>query len=313
MEDKKRVIITGGGGQDARLLLEYLSDSNEYEIHYVGGEIADNVKAHYTLDLSLRKASYLLAYLRPDYWFNFAALSSPKQSCDDPIKTLHINTMGVAYQLQAIKEYAPLCRYFNAGSILETDQYGSVFDPKTPYAISKLAAHQILNFYRQQGLYAVQGILGLHESKLREGDFLFKRIVTEAKQIAVALEKQEKFEPISVYNPNSLINTSLAKDVVEIIWQSMQWDNPEDFIIQSSCPIYLREFIEKTFEKLNIDCYWSGDNLIIPDYIWNDLKPKSGVLARVENNEPPKPKSLRVPLNRYWTDSSIDKIISELV
>jgi GDPmannose 4,6-dehydratase len=311
--NKKTVIITGGGGQDSALLLEYLSDIDGYEIHYVGGDPKFPVKVHYELDLSKRVDNELLAHLRPDYWFNFAALSSPKKSCENPVGTLQVNTLAVAYQLEAIKNHSPLCRYFNAGSVLETDKYISKFDPRTPYAISKLAAHQMVNFYRQQGLYAVQGILGLHESKLRQGDFLFKNIVAKAKEIVKSIEEGERFDPIEVYNPNALINISLAKDVVEIIWEAMQWEEPEDFVVESACPIYLREFIEKTFQSLGIECYWTKDQLIFPDYAWKELKPKSAILAKGVENEPVRPKPLQSPKNTYWTNSTIDEIIKELV
>lgn len=311
---QKVVVITGGGGQSASLLAQYLSDVDGYDIHYVGGEPPVKVAVHYpNLDLRFKDNNELLARLLPDYWFNFAAISSPKESCEIPVETLQVNTLGVAYQLEALSKYAPSCRYFNAGSILETDQYASKFAPKTPYAISKLAAHQIVNFYRQAGLYAVQGILGLHESKLRRGDFLFKNIVAKAKEILRAIEEGERFDPIEVYNPNALINISLAKGVVEIIWESLQWDDPEDFIVESACPIYLREFIEKTFIKLGVECYWAKDNLIMPDYIWNDLKPKSGVLARAVEKERFDLRPLQTPKNTYWTNSGIDEIIGELV
>lgn len=312
--NKKVVVITGGRGQSANLLAQYLSDVDGYDIHYVGGEPPVKVAVHYqNFDLRFQSNNELLAHLRPDYWFNFAAISSPKESCEIPIETMQVNTMGVMYQLEALKSYAPQCRYFNAGSVLETDSYTSRFEPKTPYAISKLAAHQIINFYRQQGLYVVQGILGLHESKLRQGDFLFKNIVTKAKEIVQAIESGDKFGPIEVYNPNSLINVSLARDVVEIIWESLQWDEPEDFIVESACPIYLREFIEKTFTKLGVECYWAKDNLIMPDYIWNGLKPKSGVLAKAIENKKREVRPLLIPKNTYWTNSGIDEIINELV
>ena len=58
------------------------------------------------------------------------------------------------------------------------------FNPVSPYAVSKLYAHWMVNMYRDAyGLFCCSGILFNHESPLRGDEFVTKKIISNLAQI----------------------------------------------------------------------------------------------------------------------------------
>ena len=69
-----------------------------------------------------------------------------------PNHHLQTNCAAVLYQLEAIKDFAPSCRYYNAGS---SEEFGDVayspqdeehpIRPRSPYGAAKAAARMLMN------------------------------------------------------------------------------------------------------------------------------------------------------------------------
>ena len=76
------------------------------------------------------------------------------------------------------------------GSSKELLNENSRFDPKSPYAASKVFAHEITKIYRDSyDLFAVNGILFNHEFPLRGETFVTRKISRAVGRIAVGFKK----------------------------------------------------------------------------------------------------------------------------
>ena len=98
----------------------------------------------------------LIDTIRPDHIYNLAAQSSVGQSFINPIETIEFNTISVLNQLEAMKNCSRSTHYYQASS---SEMYGAVarlpiteltpMHPRSPYAVSKAAAHWITVSYRE--------------------------------------------------------------------------------------------------------------------------------------------------------------------
>ena len=195
--------------------------------------------------------------------------------------------MPVMYQLEAIKRFAPSCRYYNAGS---SEQWGNVdyspqdinhpCKPRSPYGVSKCAAHNMVKVWRESyGLYAVQGILLNHEGVRRGHEFVTRKISLGVARIKRAIDRGVKFDPIELGNLSAQRDWSDSEDFVDGIWKMLNqqtWDRgdekgrgfprgtilkPKEYVLSSNETHTIKEFVELAFAALNISGEWSGHGL----------------------------------------------------
>ena len=92
--------------------------------------------------------------------------------------------MGSVALLEAIRHSEKKIKYYQASS---SEMYGgrlkqklnedSPFEPKSPYAASKVFAHDLTKIYRESyDLFSVNGILFNHESPMRGETFVTRKI-----------------------------------------------------------------------------------------------------------------------------------------
>jgi len=99
---------------------------------------------------------------------------------EDEFSTINTNINGTHYLLSAVKEKAPECKFYFAGSsemfglVKETPQNENTpFHPRSPYGISKVAGFDLTRNYREAyNLFACSGILFNHESPRRRFEFV---------------------------------------------------------------------------------------------------------------------------------------------
>ncbi len=199
-------------------------------------------------------------------FYNLAAQSHVKVSFEMPVFTSQVNSIGTLNCLEAIRQTQLIdkVRFYQAstselyGEVLETQQSEKTkFNPVSPYAVSKLYAYYIVKNYKESyGMYCCNGILFNHESPRRGGTFVTKKIIEGIKKII----KGEQ-EYISLGNINSKRDWGHAKDYVKAMWLILQRDKPKDYVVSSNTTISVREFIEKSFKKKNIEISWEGEGL----------------------------------------------------
>ena len=119
--------------------------------------------------------------------YNLAAQSFVATSFNSPVNTSNITGIGTLRILESIRNFNPKIKFYQAsssemyGEILEKYQNETTpFNPRSPYAISKVFAHFMTKNYREAyNMFAVSGILFNHESPLREKNLLHEKLLLD--------------------------------------------------------------------------------------------------------------------------------------
>jgi len=200
--------------------------------------------------------------------YNLAAQSHVKISFEIPEYTSVVDGIGTLKILEIIRslpvQTRNKIRFYQAGTsemygkVLETPQKETTpFNPQSPYACAKVYSHYLVKNYREgYGLFACNGILFNHESPRRGDNFVTKKITNGIKDI-----QNGKREYIELGNINSLRDWGHSKDYVYGMWLMLQQEKPEDYVLATGKTVSIRSFIEKCFEKINVQIVWEGDGL----------------------------------------------------
>jgi GDPmannose 4,6-dehydratase len=137
------------------------------------------------------------------------------------------------------------------GKVVEIPQKETTpFHPRSPYGVAKTYAHWITVNYRESyGLHASCGILFNHESPRRGETFVTRKITRAATRIKLGLQ-----ETLFLGNIDAKRDWGFAGDYVEAMWLMLQQDEPDDYVISTDETHTVREFCEKTFARLGLDC-----------------------------------------------------------
>ena len=212
--------------------------------------------------------------LQPDYFINFAAQSFVACSWDFPRITWETNCSAVIDILEGIRRYKPSCRLYQAGS---SEEFGNVsyspqdenhpLKPRSPYGASKVASRQLIKVYRESyNLYAIQGFLFNHEGTRRGEDFVTRKITKNVARIYNSLNSNEVFKSLELGNIYAKRDWSDAEDFIDGVWrmlnQEIYNDNysgiPEEYVFSSNETHSIKEFVELSFNCVNIVGYWEN-------------------------------------------------------
>ena len=276
MKSTKTALITGITGQDGSYLAKFLLDKN-YTVYGTvrrGAsekfsrleflEIKDKVKFIDFDLLELSNIQQVVKDINPDEIYNLAAQSFVPTSFSLPILTSDINALGVVRLLDTILNVNKNIRFYQAST---SEMFGKVqevpqneltrFYPRSPYGVSKLFSHYMtINYRESYDLFACSGILFNHESPLRGHEFVTKKIVSSLAKI-----KQGKEECLYLGNIEAQRDWGHAKDYVEAMWLMLNADIPEDYVVSSGKTTSVREFIEKTLDRLDFEYEWTGEGI----------------------------------------------------
>src|SRR3981081_3199655 len=117
--------------------------------------------------------------VQPDECYHLAAQSFVSYAFEDEFSTMNTNINGTHYVLSALKEIAPKCRFYFAGT---SEMFGKAeatpqseatrFHPRSAYGISKTTGYELTRNYREAyGIHASTGIMFNHESPRRGFEF----------------------------------------------------------------------------------------------------------------------------------------------
>jgi len=263
----KIAVVTGITGQDGAFLSDFLLKKN-YKVIGLAPTIQEDhlVRLKYFnigKKVVLRKGSVadggfikqILKKYKPSEFYNLAGQSSVSKSWIHPEGTFVTNGVAVIAILEMIRLYSPSTRFFQCSS---AEIYGNtskivdenleVFDPVSPYGISKLAAHlAVKNFRQQYGIFAVNGILFNHESPLRAEGMVAKKIANGVAKISLGTQKKLVLGDINV-----LRDWGYAGDFVEAMWLMLQQLTPKDFVICSGISLPITKFLAEAFSYVGI-------------------------------------------------------------
>jgi len=273
-----RALITGITGQDGSYLAEVLL-AKGYEVHGIvrrastfNTERLDHLYAdphetnpgfflHYgdlTDGASLRR---IIRAVLPDEIYNLGAQSHVRVSFDQPEYTVDAIGVGTLRLLEAVRDEQIAAdrriRVYQAGS---SEMFGAApapqsertpFYPRSPYAVSKLAAHWFtVNFREAYGIFACNGILFNHESPRRGETFVTRKVTRAVGRIRLGLQQK-----LYLGNLDAKRDWGFAGDYVEAMWRMLQQDEPDDFVIATGETHSVREFVELAFGHVGLD--WS--------------------------------------------------------
>jgi GDPmannose 4,6-dehydratase len=194
--------------------------------------------------------------VRPHEIYHLAGPSFIPDSWARPGETLSAIAVSAAAILQAVREIDPRARVFMAasGAIFgDTDESPQREDtrprPVTPYAIAKLAAHEVVGVMRtHEGLHASSGIVYNHESERRPERFVTRRISRAA--AAIALGRQDELTLGSV---EAVRDWSFAGDIMRGAWLMLQQEQPEDYVLASGVAHTVANFARTAFACVDLD------------------------------------------------------------
>ena len=284
----KVALIFGISGQDGAYLAKLLL-SKGYEVHGTSRDaeiesftslkrldIKHKITFHSVALNDFRSTLKVLEEVVPEEIYNLAGQSSVSLSFEQPLETLESIANATINILEAIRFINRNCKFYNAGS---SECFGDTggkpaneetpFRPKSPYGIAKASAYwQVSNYRESYGLFACSGIMFNHESVLRPSRFVTRKICQSAANIALGKEKILKLGDLSIKR-----DWGWAPEYVEAMWQMLQNNEAEDFVIATGRIYGLKDFVKEAFASLNLD--WEK-YVIINDSLKRPLEIRSG-------------------------------------
>ncbi len=264
----KRALITGITGQDGSYLAEFLLGKGYEVVGVVRRSSTVNFEriAHIQDRLELVPGDLLdqgslvniVAAHRPAEVYNLAAQSFVMTSFSQPVLTGDVTGLGAVRLLEAIRHVDPDIRFYQASS---SEMFGNVrevpqtertpFNPRSPYGAAKAYAHWItINYRESYDLFAVSGILFNHGSPRRGLEFVERKV-----SHGVARIKRGRDTNLRLGNLDARRDWGFAGDYVEAMWQMLQLDEPDDYVVASGQTHSIRELCQIAFDHVGLD--WS--------------------------------------------------------
>lgn len=273
----KVAIITGATGQDGSYLSELLlskgytviglrrRSSSEKGLERIQHLLKNNNFKLVEADITDSGCvNNLIRDYMPTEVYNLAAQSHVGTSFKQPLYTTQVNIEGPLNFLEAIRLLSPTTKFYQAST---SEMFGKNYDmfggtkyqqettpfvPQSPYAVAKLAAHEMVRIYRDSyDLFACCGILFNHESERRGENFVTRKITKWIGEF-VASGQDEDFPALRLGNLDAHRDWGHAQDYVEAMYMMLQQDEPEDYVIATSETHSVREFLTEAFNEIGI-------------------------------------------------------------
>lgn len=259
-------MVTGITGQDGSFLAELLLEKGYAVTGVVRRDPSERLGAseHLRDRLELVRGDLLepatlrdaVLRTRPREVYHLAAPSFPPESWKDPAGTMAAITEATATLLEAVRELDADTRVYVASS-------GAIFGnapespqredtpcrPLNPYAVAKLAAHQLVGVMRShEGLHASSGITYNHESERRPQQFVTRKVTHAAAAASLGMAKE-----VALGDLDAVRDWSFAGDVVRGAWLMLQQDRPDDYILASGVAHTVGELADVAFACVGLD------------------------------------------------------------
>ena len=261
----KTAFITGINGMDGSHLADLLltkgykvygmerrsSTVNDINTKHLRGKIT-------ILNGDMTDQNSLLRCLKesnPDEVYNLAAQSFVGESWNTPEQTSNVTGLGVLRVLEAIREFNPKIKFYQASSsemfgrmVENPSKESTPFYPRSPYGVAKLYGHWITKNYRESyNMFACSGILFNHESERRGIEFVTRKISDGVARIKLGLK-----DHITLGNLDAERDWGYAPDYVEAMWLMLQQNEANDHVIATGEKHSIRDFLDAAFNHVGI-------------------------------------------------------------
>jgi GDPmannose 4,6-dehydratase len=177
-------------------------------------------------------------------------------SLEDESAILKTNTQSTHHLLLSLKNHAPKCRLFFAGS---SEMFGQAsespqdentpFNPRSIYGVSKVIGHDLVRYYRDHlGLFACTGVLYNHESPRRGERFVTRKITSTAVKIKLGMETELRLGNIEAER-----DWGYAGDTVAAMHAMLNANQPDHYVIATGTTHTIQNFLEQAFGELDLD------------------------------------------------------------
>ena len=290
---RKIALITGIGGQDGAYLAQLLL-SKGYKVY---GTSRDSAASRFEslerlgvagrVDLlsmapnDFKSTLTAISKARPDEIYHLAGQTSVGLSFEQPSETIESITIGTLNILESLRFLGMPTRFYHASSSECFGDTGGIpadehtpFNPVSPYAVAKCAAHWLVRNYREaHKMYTANGILFNHESELRPARFVTQKVVQAAYRISRGSPEKLTLGDLSISR-----DWGWAPEYADAMWRILQADHADDFVIATGEANSLKNFVEQAFICFGLD--WTqhvehDDLLMRPNEIsWSQGNPE---------------------------------------
>lgn len=272
----KIALIIGITGQDGSYLAEFLL-GNGYNVHGIirrastfntdridqiyqdPHESGAHMRLHYGDLADATGLRRILETSQPDEIYNLGAQSHVRVSFDQPEYTADVVGLGTLRLLESLRDHerdsGKKVKFYQAGS---SEMYGATnppqneetrFHPRSPYAVSKLAAHYYAVNYREAyDMFICNGILFNHESPRRGETFVTRKITRAVGRIKLGLQ-----DKLYMGNLDAKRDWGFAGDYVKAMWTMLQQDQADDYVVATGESHSVREFLQEAFGQVDLD------------------------------------------------------------
>ncbi len=283
MSESKKAFITGITGQDGSYLAELLLEKG-YEVHGLVRrtshqnlanvkQLIGKIKLHYGDLTDETSLALFIQAIQPDEVYNLGSQSVPRESWRYPVMTGDVTALGVTRLLETLHQHAPKAKFYQAST---SELFGDVSEElvtedspmlaNNPYAVAKLYGHLMARTYREgYGMFACSGILFNHESPRRSPDFVTRKVTLGVASIKLGLTGEqlptnEDGEPIlnadgklALGDLDTQRDWGFSGDYVRAMWQMLQHEQPDDYVIAMGELHSMRDLCKIAFERFGLD------------------------------------------------------------
>jgi GDPmannose 4,6-dehydratase len=270
----KKALVTGITGQDGSYLAEHLLDQN-YQV--IGLHRRSSTVNTHRISHILHNPNFLLeeydltdpsgtnrivSKYQPNEIYNLGAQSHVGTSFKQPTTTFEIDAVGVINLLEAIRNFSPNTKFYQAGT---SEMFGRNYTlkngekyqdentpmlPQSPYGVAKLAAYHMVEIYRSSyDIFACCGILFNHESPRRGENFVTRKITRYISDVV----NNKTSEKLKLGNLNAYRDWGHAKDYVKAMYLMLQQKSPKDYVIATGQTYSVQQFLDISFKLMNLD------------------------------------------------------------
>ena len=187
--------------------------------------------------------------IKPDEVYNLGAQSHVRVSFDLPEYTGNVTALGTTRLLDIVRRSGRPVKFYQASS---SEMFGmspppqnedTPMKPRSPYACAKVYAYWMARNYRDgYGMFVCNGIMFNHESPRRGETFVTRKITGG---IARILSGKEKY--LYLGNLEAKRDWGYAPEYVECMWQMLNSQRPDDYVVGTGESHSVQEFLEETF------------------------------------------------------------------
>jgi len=360
----KSALITGITGQDGSYLAELLLEKDYKVIGLKRRTSTDNL---IRLSKCVNHPNFIIVEgeisdsgcvydivnkYKPDEIYNLAAQSHVATSFEQPDFTFQVNALGPLHFLEAIRRYSLESKFYQAST---SEMFGSQkdkkseetainhnyiyyqnentrFEPQSPYAVAKTAAHHLVRIYRDAyNVFGCCGILFNHESERRGENFVTRKITKWIGEFIVWINRHSisysdlifceneiyipgrvsrdqgfQFPKLRLGNLEARRDWGHAKDYVEAMYSMLQQNMPDDYVIATGKTHSIKEFLNEAFGLIDL---WDWQDYVVIDpafYRPAEVEYLQGISNKAYDKLPWTPKIDFQQLVRLMVDHDID-------